>query len=425
MRRTSISVTLLSLLFLVSLTPIGWAASTDAETLNELKRVIKQQQKMIEAQTKALKSLEKKVDTLSAKTTSNAATQTPAKIVTSGQDKVSLALSGHVNRGILYYDDGNSSDALHVDNDNSATRFRLTGKAKVTEDFTIGTQIEVQMKSNSTGSVNQFSDNGVGGASFTERKLEVHLDSKQLGRLWIGQGSTASDGTAESDLSGTDVINYSGVADMAGGLFFQNDTPIVAGVNPRIGQVFSNLDGLGRDDRIRYDTPKLAGFTASTSHISGGGWDAALRYAANYEKVGIKTVAAVGYADGSKIDRFEDQLAGSVSMLHRDGLNGSFATGTRSLEATDRDDVTFYYAKIGYIANLTAFGKTAFSADYMQADDVAAAGDEATTYGVFGVQKLHDYGTEFYAGFRNHELDRPGADFDDVQTVLAGTRVKF
>ena len=155
----------------------------------------------------------------------------------------------------------------------------------------------------------------------------------------------------------TGVINYSGIADMAGGLFFQNNTAIVA-TNPKINQVFSNFDGLSRDDRIRYDTPKLAGFTASASHISGGGWDAALRYAANYENAGIKTAAAIAFADGSDIDKFDDQLAGSLSLIHQSGINGTFAAGTRSLETTGRDDANFIYGKIGYIANLFAIGKT-------------------------------------------------------------------
>ena len=379
---------------------------------------------MIEAQSSALKSLASKVEALSAKTRTNQAVLSPARIVTSGGENISLALSGQVNRGILYYDDGDSSDTLHVDNDNSSTRIRLIGKGKVNSDVTIGTQIEVQMESNSTASISQLSDNGVGGASFTERKLEVYFDSKRFGRLWVGQGDTASNGTSEMDLSGTGVINYSGIADMAGGLFFQNNTAIVA-TNPKINQVFSNFDGLSRDDRIRYDTRKLAGFTASASHISGGGWDAALRYAANYENAGIKTAAAIAFADGSDIDKFDDQLAGSLSLIHQSGINGTFAAGTRSLETTGRDDANFIYGKIGYIANLFAIGKTAFSIDYMEAEDVAATGDEATTFGFFAVQKLLEFGTEIYGGIRNHDLDRPGVNFEEVQAVLVGTRVKF
>ena len=41
--------------------------------------------------------------------------------------------------------------------------------------------------------------------SFTERKLEFWVKHKEAGKLSIGQGSTASDGVAEADLSGTGV----------------------------------------------------------------------------------------------------------------------------------------------------------------------------------------------------------------------------
>ena len=61
----------------------------------------------------------------------------------------------------------------------------------------------------------------------------------------------------------------------------------------------------------------------------------------------------------------------------------------------------------------------------MEAEDVAATGDEATTFGFFAVQKLLEFGTEIYGGIRNHDLDRPGVNFEEVQAVLVGTRVKF
>ena len=44
---------------------------------------------------------------------------------------------------------------------------------------------------------------------------------------------------------------------------------------------------------------------------------------------------------------------------------------------------------------------------------------------MFLVQKVDKIGTDFYIGVRNHELDRPGANFHDVFTILSGARVKF
>ena len=41
------------------------------------------------------------------------------------------------------------------------------------------------------------------------------------------------------------------------------------------------------------------------------------------------------------------------------------------------------------------------------------------------MQNFDKIGTEFYAGVRNHELDRADADFDDIFAALTGARVKF
>jgi hypothetical protein len=394
---------------------------------------------MVQSQAQTLTALKSQVEALRTRTEANAeavaataqqmttaagpgATAEPPKTVTSGEEKVSLSLSGQVNRGILFVDDGTNSEVFHVDNDNSSTRFRMVGKARVTDDISLGTEIEVQMESNSTGDVNQESDNGVGGTSFTERKLEFYADSKRFGRAWVGQGSTASDGTSEVDLSGTTVVGYSSIGDMAGGMKFVDTTTNSFG--PAIKNVFSNLDGLGRDDRIRYDTPTFAGFQGSVSHVSGGAWDVGLRYAAKYGS--FKTAAAVGYANNSSISSTEEsRINGSVSALHDSGLNATFAAGSADTKGSGRDDKTFIYGKLGYTADFFDIGSTAFAVDFMQADDVSQNDDEATSYGLFGVQNLEEYGTQIYLGARNHELDRTGSSFDDVFALISGARVKF
>jgi hypothetical protein len=56
---------------------------------------------------------------------------------------VKLTVSGQVNRGVLFVDNGDTSDIFHVDNDNSSTRLRFVGTGTLTEDVTVGSQIEV------------------------------------------------------------------------------------------------------------------------------------------------------------------------------------------------------------------------------------------------------------------------------------------
>ena len=59
--------------------------------------------------------------------------------VLSTQPNMSLTVSGHVNRALLFVDDGtddgsdNDKQVFNVDNDNSATRFQILGRAEIDE----------------------------------------------------------------------------------------------------------------------------------------------------------------------------------------------------------------------------------------------------------------------------------------------------
>ncbi len=453
MRRTNrflIVATALAVLVAVA----AWAPSTaaqgvDAAQVERLQRIIEQQQVQIEAQARLLQSLQGQVDALArsaaqatetADQASRAASQAaiqaaaaaqqaseqasqaqePKRLVTSGKDSIKLSLSGQVNRGVLIADDGNNTHAFHVDNDNSSTRVRFVGTGNFNEDLSVGTQIEVQFESNSTSSINQFSSRGVGPNNFTERKLEFYVDSKRFGRVWVGQGDTASNGSAEVDLSGSGVISASKVNELAGGLIFSR-----AGAQPlagdvTVGRAYSNLDGLSRDDRIRYDTPSFRGLKLSASAIAGGRWDAAARYSA--ELLDTKLAAAVAYWErpGSH------GVSGSVSGRHKSGVNLTFAAGNRDFNAVGRNDSTFYYVKLGYLRKFfPGFGNTALAVDYFQGDDQSATGDDSHSYGAFIVQNFDRIATEFYIGGRVYDLDRPGVPFDNIVAVLSGARIKF
>ena len=383
-----------------------------AQTIEELRQ-------QIQRLTERLDQLEKQREEEKAARDLAPAAGAEDKTVTSGSERVKLSVSGQVNRGVLYVDNGPSEEFFHVDNDNSSTRVRFIGEGRLNEDVTVGTQIEVQFESNSTAAIRIDQDSPAGPNNFTERKLELFADSKQLGRLWVGQGDTASNSTSEVDLSGTSVVAYSGIADMAGGIAFATPANVLG---PRIGQAFSNFDGLSRDDRLRYDTPSFMGFKASASAVDGGAWDTALRFAG--EIAGTKAAAAVAFANANSRQGFT-QVNGSVSVLLPFGLNLTGAAGSRDIDARAGDDPMTYYAKLGYRFRPFSIGETAIGIDYGRTDDLAALGDEFSTYGAFFVQRFDPIGTEFYLAVRNHELERSGTDFDDVIAVLSGARIKF
>jgi len=398
----------------------------DEDTLKRLEQLIARQQAQIEAQARAIEDLRKQVQALSRTSAQKpvaAAAAAPAeKVVQSSSDKVSVRLYGQVNRGVLYTDDGNDTYLYHVDNDNSSTRVGLIGKGRVNSDIQAGTKIEVEFQANDSNLVNQNLQNGAGSNNFKKRHLDLFFESKKFGKLSLGWGDTASNGTSEVDLSGTSVIGYSSVADMAGGhIFFDGNTGSLS--TTTIGDVMSNMDGLGRDDRIRYDTPKFYGFTASVSNVSGSGNDVALWYGAQLGT--LKLAGAAAYADPVSTSSVENQLNGSISALHSSGFNLTLAAGSRDFKAAGRNDGTFYYGKLGYKRQFFPVGVTALALDYGRFDEIAVNDDEADAFGAMVVQDFSKWGTEYYLGYRNHQLDRTGADFKSIDAVLTGFRVKF
>ena len=65
------------------------------------------------------------------------------------------------------------------------------------------------------------------------------------------------------------------------------------------------------------------------------------------------------------------------------------------------------------------------SVDHSRNDDLDQDGDEAISAGFQFVQNIDSWGTEYYLGYRYHNLDRKGADFKDINVMMTGLRVKF
>ena len=475
-------------------------ASIDEATVNRLERIIQQQQAQIEAQARAIEELRQQIQALqpkllpqdkdepeaippstAAKTSqmddelnpqaqkdaSAKAPETkdeakieagskiaPHEFLKTGNPNVAVKLYGHVNEAVLFTDDGNDDNFFVVSNNNSTTRFGIIGTAGNPDALEAGSRIEVQFVSNPSVSVNQFEESQVGSNNFTKRWLDLYFNSHRLGKLSIGHGDTASNTTAEFDLSGTAVIGYSGVADMAGGHFFFNNRPsagtetdeagnTVEVIHPpgytetKVKQVFDNLDGLGRDDRIRYDTPTIYGFRVATSYISGGDWDAALYYTGKLpgrkmfgEHLPLpwvtKLVGAVGYANLHQSTEDQDyRLSGSLSAVFDNGITLTAAAGRSTYRDDLREAPSFWYGKVGFRREFFDAGDTALAVDYGQYDGIELESDAAESWGAMLVQNLYNWGTEYYLGYRWYRLDREGADLEDIHALMSGFRLKF
>ena len=341
-----------------------------------------------------------------------------ALLAVSPAHAVDVGISGQINRAVMYVDDGSTAKWFFVDNENSSTRFRFTGSNDFENSWKVGIVWEVQMESNASNEVS-MDEADTGSASFSDRKIEFWV-SQTYGKLWVGQGDTASNSTSEVDLSGTTVTAYSSMSDVAAGFEFQdNGASIVnsAGDPITVGNSRSNFDGFSRQDRLRYDTPTFAGFYGSASVISESRWDAALRYAGDFGWG--KLAAAAAYADyGTSSDTRDAIISSSASLLLPMGLNFTLSYAKRDQDDTDPYNI---FGKVGY----KFMEKHAASIQYGVTENLSAKDDKGESFSlayVFSPWKS----VEFYANYTVHMLDRDeGSDPDDINVGFFGGRVKF
>jgi predicted porin len=404
--------------------------------------------------------------------------------ISSGGDKVRLSLSGQIDRALLYGNDGKSSALRNVDNIISSTRFRLLGEARPFDDTTVfGANLEMEIRPNLSNqqTITQNLPQAAGNVSPTIRQADVYAANQDYGGVRLGFGSTASYLTNEFDLSGDFIAHYVGVAEMDGGFAFRQKGAALlpsgpggklvlspgGAFGPAVGSVFNNFGGLGRDDRIRYDTPVWDGLQFSTSYVDGGSYDAALRL--GREIGAFRIIAAIagedathrnhtptanlGYAGVPAGDANSPilgginaapnapnladvttngsrQFDGSFSILHDSGISLTMSGGVRDPRYTDplgnRLSPNLFYTKLGYQHDFFSFGRTAFGVDFAQQDEVIFAGDVARSYSIGMVQNIDAAALELFFSVRRETLNRTiGGEFLPIYAAWSGARVRF
>lgn len=371
----------------------------------------------------------------------------PERVVTSGRKQISVTLSGHVNRAMLFGFSRRYSDIHNVDNSNSSSRFIIDGRGRIDEDISVGTRIEVGTRLNQSSRTNRTNDFTGGDGLLDLRKVEFFVHHNSFGRLWMGRGDNAARGATAVDLSNTGVVGSVDVGDVAGGLFFGNPNGdfggVLEGTNiavPQIRNLFSPLKGQ-RNNRIRYDTPKFAGFMVSASYGERRVADIAIRY--DNDRAGpfhIAGAVAFSHRPGPLCGRCGDpgtdnQLTGSVSILHKaSGLSLTGAGGAAFARATGADTARMWYIKGGW-QSATVFprlGLTALSVDFTQQWDMAATNVTGTpgrsaawALGFQAVQRIDSAAMEVYLGMRYHDAKLQSRRLDAVTAIMTGARIRF
>jgi predicted porin len=401
-----------------------------------------------------------------------------------GNRKVSLTVYGQVNEAVIFWNDGQERNTYVVSNNAARTRFGFRGDAKITNDVSAGYLLEIGVRYANSTTRNQNSDFAGGNSNTLDiRHSAWYLDSKHLGRVWVGKTSMASDGITEINLAN---IN-SGNVDTSGwnnGFFLRNNGLAKSGVTwGNIQPQWANNVGEGdRNNVIRYISPAFAGFTVSTAWGEDDKWDTALRYAGEFN--GIRLAAGIGYQKLTDANNGDgnigcantgliptnssvscEAIGMSASVMHVP--TGIFLTGSYG-EAKDKNRDALYGRNVqdkdkhwGLSAGIEqkwfSLGKTTLFGEYVETNTGAglnggairtiAAGDallaaggqiassEVKVWGLGLNQSIEAANADFYLHYRNfngslNTVNAAGAavantGVKDFQAVMTGMIIRF
>lgn len=388
-----------------------------------------------------------------------------------GNRKVTLTVSGYVAHEVTWWDDGGESNVyVHGMGPTQATHLKFVGQAQISPGWTAGYTIRLQNLED-----NAFGRNAATGAAMNQNNADFStglntqmsywfIQSKDLGKVSVGRQAHAAKSAAMfTDQSGTQVIdNYTFLAG-----FPQFLVRSAGDLAPSVtwGQfAFCYQQGvpLGGDcngivmNGVRYDTPAIAGFTASASWGEDDFWEVGLRYSG--ELSGFKIALGTGYSvftdenlagplpTGSHKDSDYFQAGGYVQHIatglflhaaygHED--NSDTRIGVAQLQP---EDGTHWYLKSGVRKKWTDLGATIVYGDYAEYLDQIGPGALALgvtdstlrRYGGGIAQEFDAAALTIYFKYQHYDLDIAGAalnaglvEFDSADFVSFGGLINF
>lgn len=321
-----------------------------------------------------------------------------ATAATTAQADVSL--SGHVNYSMGDFEEFNGTASTAdpednpydkdqgfnvVNNDSSGSRFRIVGSIEH-NGLTYGVRQELGLAN--------------GGGSPTGRISQITV-SGGFGQFSLGQGWESGDDITELDYSGT-YIAGSG----AGGYTFGGGD----------GTQTPNIDG-GRDQRLRYDSPKIGGFlNIAADYDEGENFGVSLLAKGDFWQAGVYT---------ELMDEDDtDELGGSVAVKFS-GFTASLQYGTKD-NGTNNGDSEYTGVILGYNV-----GKVSVAIHTENRVDTDGSGDDTVDNTSNGVSFAYrpTAGVEFFAGYRTAESDignkYQGGTEDSASGLAIGGIVTF
>ncbi|MEQ1696995.1 MAG: hypothetical protein ABL901_14255 [Hyphomicrobiaceae bacterium] len=389
-----------------------------------------------------------------------------------GNRKVSLTVSGWVNEAVMFFDDGVESNAYQVTNMVAQSRVRFVGSAKIDQKLSAGYLMELGINGARSDDVSSPTDDSASATSAANAVGVRHstwwINHADLGKVWVGQTSQATDAITEVTTANTGHF-VAGHATQFGAMQARNSATGAVGsrlnlffggtgLTSTAGTDSAQIGEGNRRNLVKYDTPTLAGFVASASVGEDKFWDVALRYAGEFS--GFKLAAGIGYevtTDGNvtptgtgERNCINNVVGGSDVQCQQLGISGSimhvptglFVTGVYGQrsddKATNNKESTHWRAVAGIEQKFTSLGKTTLFGEYAQFDigntaalGIGSAAAESTVWGLGLNQAIDAAAMDLYFKYNNvGDLSTTSVAgvktrFEDVQVIMTGARIQF
>jgi hypothetical protein len=346
------------------------------------------------------------------------------KLTYAGPSGVETNVYGQVNLAYQSFADGDETTSNLVDNGNWNSRLGFTVTQPLGE-ATLRYRFETGLTMRNSGLVSQLNTPDWNDWEQTLlRWFEAAIDT-DYGTLSLGQGASASDGTAGLDDSFTFVAGATNSTDGFGTFRFRDDSGNLTKVS--IAQVNNAFNG-ARRFRARYDTPVYNGFMVSTSYginiltesDDNDYYDVALRWTGDMGDFAIRGAAGYQWIDDPQAGTTR-RVAASATLVHEPtGLNLAVSTGRQI------DGASYIWTRAGWQTDAWAVGTTSLSVDYYNGRDFLSDGARTENYGLYAVQSIDSLSLDLYAGWRRFTYgDQLGNSYQDADGLLVGARWFF
>ena len=353
-----------------------------------------------------------------------------ATTVTHGDRELSMKVSGWVNAAVVWWGDGGNatdgrdpgsfdknSDVYFVNNSTAQSRVDIEGVAKLRADLSAGYSIGLRPWGSKLSDASQIASS-VNPSNVDIRDTYVFLDSKQFGKVQLGQQVSAADSAWYQDLgaSSTWISNINPGAWNTS--FYLRDVDANL-ANVTWGSVLQEMSD-SQVPRIAYYSPQTQGFQAAASYGGDKTWALALYYARSMGTLSVS--AGIGYDVSQGSSALADQLVGtglvdqhnthlaklgmSGSLYEsRSGLYGTLGYSAAYAAVAGRDNATNLYGKLGWRKNVSTLGETNIYGEYDRTTEAYGNGVSAHVWGAGVTQDIDSVDSILYVGYRHASLE--------------------